>query len=98
MTDDRTEVDAFIDGIEPSVMRDGQHLREVAAARTALDEADSRLRAAVDAAHDAGDSWTMIGLVLGISRQVAYRTFAHLGAIGSGSGQAAIDMRECPCS
>jgi len=81
-TDDRTDIDAFIGAIEPSTMRDGRHLREVAAARSALAEAEARLQSAVDAAHDAGDSWTMIGLVLGISRQAAHRKFARRGASG----------------
>lgn len=76
-TDDRTDIDAFIDGIDPATMRDARHLREIAAARANLDAAETRLRDAVCRARAAGDSWTMIGLVLGTSRQAAHRKFGR---------------------
>ena len=76
-TDDRTEIDGFIGSIDPATMRDARHLREVAAARANLTAAEDRLRAAVDEARAAGDSWTMIGLVLGTSRQAAHRKFGR---------------------
>lgn len=71
------KVDDFIDSISPADMRDGSHLRDIAAAARAVDEADERLREAVKAAREAGDSWTAIGLALGTSKQNAHRKFGH---------------------
>lgn len=36
---DIDDIDDFIAGIDPSSMRDGRHLRKIAAARQALDDA-----------------------------------------------------------
>ncbi|MBX3093453.1 MAG: hypothetical protein KF680_02765 [Cryobacterium sp.] len=69
------DIESFIDSIDPKTMRDGKHLREIAAAREALDDADARLRAAVTAAREAGDSWTMIGVALRTSKQNAFRKY-----------------------
>ncbi len=71
-TDDAEE---FIATIDPKTMRDAKHLREVAAARQAVEESDKRLRAAVAAAREAGDSWTMIGIALRTSKQNAFRKY-----------------------
>jgi hypothetical protein len=77
MADPGAEVDAFIDGIDPATMRDARHLRAVAAARKNLEAAEDALREAVAAARAAGDSWTMIGLMLGTSKQAAHRRFGR---------------------
>lgn len=71
----KTDIEAFIDSIDPKSMRDGKHLREIAAAREALEDADARLHAAVAAAREAGDSWTMIGVALRTSKQNAFRKY-----------------------
>lgn len=55
------------------------HLREVAAASEAVALAERRLREAVAAARAAGDSWTAIGMMLGTSKQNAYRKFGTQG-------------------
>ncbi|MFT3797937.1 hypothetical protein [Microbacterium sp.] len=68
-------IEDFLGGIDPSSMRDAAHLREIAAARRALAEADQRLRDAVAAARAAGDSWAAIGVALRTSKQNAYRKF-----------------------
>lgn len=73
-TQDAT-IDAFIDGIDPGTMRDASHLRAIAAAREDVDTSNSRLRAAVAAAREAGDSWTMIGVALRTSKQNAFRKY-----------------------
>lgn len=70
-----TNVDEFIDSIDPAAMRDGSHLREIAAARDDVDASNARLRAAVVAARQAGDSWTMIGVALRTSKQNAFRKY-----------------------
>lgn len=71
----RSNIDDFIDSIDPTTMRDGKHLREIAAARKAVEDSQSRLQHAVDQAREAGDSWTAIGMALRTSKQNAYRKF-----------------------
>lgn len=73
----RSDIDTFIDSIDPASMRDAKHLREIAASRQALDDAQNRLQHAVDQAREAGDSWTAIGMALRTSKQNAYRKFGH---------------------
>lgn len=65
----------FIDSIDPSTIRDGSHRREIAAAKNAVESSQEQLRRAVRNARAAGDSWTMIGIALGTSKQNAYRKF-----------------------
>lgn len=73
----RNNIDDFIDSIDPATMRDAKHLREIAAARKAMEESQIRLQEAVDQARDAGDSWTTIGMALRTSKQNAYRKFGQ---------------------
>lgn len=68
-------VERFLDGIDPSSVRDAGHLAEIAAARRAVEEAEQRLRDAVATARMAGDSWTAIGVALRTSKQNAHRKF-----------------------
>lgn len=75
-----SDIDTFIDSIDPTTMRDGRHLRAIAAALRAKRDADSRLHEAVAAARAAGDSWTMIGLMLGTSKQNAFRKYGKADA------------------
>lgn len=81
-TTPHSDVDAWLDGLDlrRSKMRDGAHLREIAAARVRADQADLELVEAIRAARSAGDSWDAIGAVLGTSRQAAHRKFASLVA------------------
>ena len=58
---------------------DRRRTRRLLAARAALTEAEAELVVAVREAYDAGDSWSTIGTVLGISRQSAQRRFASHG-------------------
>jgi hypothetical protein len=55
-------------------------------ARDALAAAEEDLRVAVREAHEAGDSWLTIGVVLGISRQAAQQRFRREDA-GQVTGQ-----------
>ncbi|WP_022873469.1 hypothetical protein [Nesterenkonia alba] len=73
----RSDIDNFIDSIDPATMRDGKHLREIAAARKAVEDSQARLQQAVDQAREAGDSWTAIGMALRTSKQNAYRKFGQ---------------------
>ena len=57
--------------------RDATHFRRIIAARRQIDEAERELRAAVQAAREAGDSWTVIGAALDTTRQAAYQRFGR---------------------
>lgn len=73
---DAVEADQFIDTIDPATMRDGVHLRAIAAARDNVGFAQSALIEAIRDARRAGDSWAMIALMLRTSRQNAHRKYA----------------------
>jgi hypothetical protein len=66
-----------LDDLDPQAgpARDATGFRRIVAARRRQDEADAELRAAVRAAREAGDSWTVIGAALDISRQAAQQRF-----------------------
>ncbi len=51
--------------------RDAAAFRRILSAREGLSAAEEELRAAVRAAREAGDSWTVIGAALDITRQAA---------------------------
>lgn len=89
-------VERLVAGILEQPLRDGVHLRAIAAARRVVDEADAMLVEAVRSAIAAGDSWTMVGLALRTSKQNAHRKFAPLigevsPAPGSGVDDAALE-------
>ena len=73
----QTTDDTGLDQLDLSThpLRDAVHFRRIIAARQALDEAQTELRDAVRAARDAGDSWTLIGAALDVSRQAAQQRF-----------------------
>jgi hypothetical protein len=68
-----------LDGLDPatSTARDAVHFRRIIAARKKLVDAEQELRDAVNAAHDAGDSWAVIGAALDTSRQAAFQRFSR---------------------
>jgi len=74
----KTEIEDWLDDIEPdpAAARDASHMRRIIAANEALDTAQAELRDAVNAAREAGDSWAVIGVALGISRQAAQQRFS----------------------
>jgi hypothetical protein len=78
-TKHKSNIDDWLDGVQrnPADARDAAHLRRIIAAAEALKGAEEELRAAVDAARAAGDTWAVIGLALGISRQAAYQRFGQ---------------------
>ena len=55
--------------------RDAVHFRRIVAARQQIADAQDELRAAVEAAREAGDSWTVIGAALDTTRQAAFQRF-----------------------
>ena len=66
-----------LDELDPSAnpAGDAVHFRRIQAARAHLTAAEDELREAVQAARDAGDSWTIIGAALNITRQAAQQRF-----------------------
>ena len=73
--DRETGLDAISPAIHPS--RDAEHFRRIIAANKAIDAAHDELRAAVAAARAAGESWTVIGAALGVSKQAAAERFGR---------------------
>lgn len=72
---DRTGLDELDPSTHPA--RDAASFRRIIAARHQLAEAELELREAVRAARAAGDSWTVIGAALDISRQAAQQRFGR---------------------
>ena len=68
-----------LDDIDPATheARDATHFRRIIAARRQIDDANDELRAAVQAARAAGDSWAVIGAALDTTRQAAYQRFGR---------------------
>ncbi|QIX27193.1 hypothetical protein ncot_11730 [Nocardioides sp. JQ2195] len=69
--------DTGLNSLEParSQARDARHMRRIIEARHGVDAAQTELRDAVAAAREAGDSWTVIGAALDITRQAAFQRF-----------------------
>ncbi|MGO0577662.1 hypothetical protein [Ornithinimicrobium panacihumi] len=57
--------------------RDAAHFRRIIQARADLVTAEQELHAAVRAARDAGDSWSIIGAALDITKQAAQQRFGR---------------------
>lgn len=70
---DRTGLDQLDPSTHPA--RDAASFRRIIAAQNRLADAEQELREAVRAARAAGDSWTVIGAALDISRQAAQQRF-----------------------
>lgn len=72
---DRTGLDELDPSRHPA--RDATSFRRIIAAKRDLAAAEKELREAVRAAREAGDSWTVIGAALEISRQAAQQRFGE---------------------
>lgn len=70
---EETGLDELDPGKNPA--RDALHFRRIQTARANLTAAEDDLREAVRTARDAGDSWTIIGAALDITRQAAQQRF-----------------------
>lgn len=57
--------------------RDAAHFRRIIAASDNVSAAEEHLRHAVRAAREAGESWTVIGAALGVSKQAAQQRFGR---------------------
>lgn len=72
---DRTGLDQLDLSTHPA--RDAASFRRIIAARRHLADAEQELREAVRGARASGDSWTVIGAALDISRQAAQQRFGE---------------------
>ena len=79
MTKLRSTGDTGLEQLDPesASARDATHFRRIIAARKGIDDAEAELRAAVAAAREAGDSWTVIGAALDTTRQAAFQRFGR---------------------
>lgn len=57
--------------------RIASHFRAIIAANEAVASAETVLRSAVQTAREAGDSWTVIGAALGVTKQAAQQRFSR---------------------
>lgn len=71
------DVERWLDDLDPATTpaRDAVHIRRIVAARKHLSESEQELRDAVAEARAAGDTWSMIGIALGTTRQAAFQRF-----------------------
>ncbi|HEY9411758.1 MAG TPA: hypothetical protein VIP77_19420 [Jiangellaceae bacterium] len=77
-----SDVERWLDDLDPATTpaRDAVHMRRIAAARKRLAASEQELRDAVAEARAAGDTWSMIGIALGTTRQAAFQRFGkHVG-------------------
>jgi hypothetical protein len=73
----RTKSDGTgLDSVAPESLRDASHFRRIIEAKKVLEAAEQDLRDSVVAAREAGDSWTVIGAALGVTKQAAFQRFA----------------------
>ena len=76
----KTDVEEWLDQLNPNdptvEVRDGKYLRRITEAMAAVSDADTELRAAVAEARANGESWGLIGMVLGVSKQAAQQRFS----------------------
>jgi len=74
---ERNEVTRGLDGVSSRThpATDAQHFRRIVKARQRVEVSERALRDAVQSARDAGDSWTIIGAALGVTRQAAQQRF-----------------------
>ena len=74
-----TKDDTGLDTVSPDTHKaiDGAEFRRIVAARKSVAAAQDELQAAVDAARAAGNSWTVIGAALDITRQAAQQRFSR---------------------
>ena len=76
VTDTTTDLTG-LDALDPRATsaRDAGHFRAIIAAAEAVDRAANELREVVDRARAAGESWTVIGAALGVTKQAAQQRF-----------------------
>ncbi|MDU0347642.1 hypothetical protein [Actinomyces sp. MRS3W] len=71
--------DTGLDALDPAIAqsRDATHFRRIIAAKKQVLDAEQNLSRAVADARAAGESWTVIGAALGVTKQAAHKRFGH---------------------
>ena len=71
------DIETWLDELDPASVdwKDASHFRAIRAANDVIDSGQRALVQAVIAARSAGDSWTIIGAALGVSKQAASERF-----------------------
>ena len=76
----KSDVEEWLDQLDPNdptvEVRDGTYLRRITEAMAAVSDADAQLHEAVAEARANGESWALIGMVLGVSKQAAQQRFS----------------------
>lgn len=76
----KRDVEEWLDQLDPNdptvEVRDGIYLRRITEAMAAVSDADAQLHEAVAEARANGESWALIGMVLGVSKQAAQQRFS----------------------
>ena len=76
----KRDVEEWLDQLDPNdptvEVRDGIYLRRITGAMAAVSDADAQLHEAVAEARANGESWALIGMVLGVSKQAAQQRFS----------------------
>ena len=76
----KSDVEEWLDQLDPNdptvEVRDGIYLRRITEAMAAVSDADAQLHEAVAEARANGESWALIGMVLGVSKQAAQQRFS----------------------
>lgn len=76
----KRDVEEWLDQLDPNdptvEVRDGTYLRRITEAMAAVSDADAQLHEAVAEARANGESWALIGMVLGVSKQAAQQRFS----------------------
>lgn len=77
--DEATATEEWLDSLDPAKLefRDAGHVRAIIKAAEAVTAAEKELRQAVADARAAGDSWTVIGAALGVTKQAAQQRFTE---------------------
>jgi hypothetical protein len=73
MSEDETGLDAVSPETHPA--RSAEHFRRIISARKAVAHAELELHAAVAAAREVGDSWSVIGAALNTTQEAAAEQF-----------------------
>jgi hypothetical protein len=72
-----SDVETWLDGVDPASIdwKEASHFRAIRAANEVISSGERALVQAVIAARSAGDSWTIIGAALGVTKQAASERF-----------------------
>jgi hypothetical protein len=77
-TRNKISVEEWLESLEDAPVgsfKDASYVRRIVAAAENVTASEDQLRQEVAAARAAGESWSVIGIALGVTRQAAYQRF-----------------------